>query len=86
MKTEQYIYGEKVRTSNIYPPIPLRQFDWQAVFDNDEPNDSGYMMIGYGATEAEAIEDLRLEFEASERIAAEDAREMAAACRFGEGA
>jgi hypothetical protein len=36
-------------------PIPDRRFDWSAVTDNYEPGCS----IGYGRTEAEAIEDLR---------------------------
>lgn len=48
----------KVNVSFIYPPIPLRQFDWCAYFDNDEPNDEGQMMMGYGRTEIEAIDDL----------------------------
>ena len=44
-------------------PIPLRQFDWVATFDDydgapiDENTASG-CPIGYGATEAEAIADL----------------------------
>lgn len=44
-----------IRTLYIYPPIPDRRFDWSAVTDNYEPN----MPIGYGRTEAEAIEDLK---------------------------
>lgn len=81
------LYGMKVRTTNIFPPIPLRQFDWQAVFDDDEPNDNGSMMVGYGSTEAEALEDLKNEFEASERFAAEDAAaEAHANSQFGVGA
>ena len=42
-------------TSHPYPPIPLRSMDWQACFDGEE-EDGPY---GYGATEAEAIEDLK---------------------------
>jgi hypothetical protein len=37
-------------------PIPLRQFDWSAVTDDYEPGDP----IGYGRTEAEAINDLAM--------------------------
>jgi hypothetical protein len=37
-------------------PIPLRQFDWSAVTDNYEPGSP----IGYGRTEAEAINDLMM--------------------------
>jgi hypothetical protein len=39
-------------------PIPLRQFDWEAWRDGDEPNDNGQMLVGYGRTESEAITDL----------------------------
>ena len=48
----------KIRTSFVYPPIPDRRFDWQAVYDDDEPNDNGQMDVGHGRTEAEAISDL----------------------------
>jgi hypothetical protein len=48
----------KIRTDNVYPPIPVRMFDWQAVYDDDEPDDDGHMAAGHGATEAEAIRDL----------------------------
>lgn len=48
----------KIRTDFIYPPIPIRSFDWQAVYDNDEPDDEGRMAHGNGATETEAIVDL----------------------------
>jgi hypothetical protein len=40
-------------------PIPPRQFDWTAVTDSYEPGHP----IGYGATEAEAIADLREQME-----------------------
>lgn len=50
--------GSKVITTNIFPPIPDRRFDWCAYFDGDEPNDNGSMMQGFGATESEAIDDL----------------------------
>lgn len=39
-------------------PIPLRQFDWCAYYDGDEPNDNGSMPHGEGATEAAAVVDL----------------------------
>lgn len=48
----------KIITAFMYPPIPVRSFDWQAHFDGDEPNDDGQMKCGHGATEAEAIADL----------------------------
>lgn len=45
---------QKIRTENIFPPIPIRAFDWCATFENYEPG----CPIGYGATEQEAIDDL----------------------------
>lgn len=48
----------KIITTFVYPPIPVRNMDWQAHFDGDEPNDDGHMLTGEGATEAEAIADL----------------------------
>ena len=48
----------KIITEHIYPSIPIRQFDWSAHWDGDEPNDDGHMHIGYGVTETEAIADL----------------------------
>ena len=44
----------KIVTNYIYPPIPLRQFDWSATYDNYEPG----CPIGYGSTEQDAIDDL----------------------------
>lgn len=51
----------KIRTENIYPPIPLRQFDWQATTDNYEPG----CPIGFGPTEQEAVADLLEQIEDS---------------------
>ncbi|WP_164749177.1 hypothetical protein [Mesorhizobium sp. M1A.F.Ca.IN.020.04.1.1] len=45
----------KVITSHIFPPIPVRCFDWCAWFDDLGADCSPY---GYGRTEEEAIEDL----------------------------
>lgn len=44
----------RIRTRNICPPIPLRQFDWCAWIDGEEERQE----YGYGRTEAEAISDL----------------------------
>ena len=44
----------KIITSFVNPPIPVRNFDWQAVLANYDGDDK----IGNGATEEEAIEDL----------------------------
>lgn len=43
-----------IHTTYVYPPIPDRSFDWSAAFDGYEPGD----IVGHGATEQEAIEDL----------------------------
>ena len=48
-----------VKTSHIYPPIPIRKFDWQAWVDGSD--ESG--PYGFGPTEQEAIEDLKEQLE-----------------------
>ena len=65
----------KIITEFVYPPIPLRDFDWSAVTDNYEPG----CPIGYGRTEEAAIADLMAEIEATEDVAAEDLAEDQAA-------
>jgi hypothetical protein len=45
----------KIETKCDPKPMPIRAFDWQATEEDYEPG----LPIGYGATEAEAIEDLR---------------------------
>jgi hypothetical protein len=42
----------KIVTRVIYPPIPIRDFDWCAHFDDEEGP------TGWGATEQAAIDDL----------------------------
>lgn len=44
-----------IKTEHVYPPIPLRQFDWRAWFEDDEHD----APCGWGKTEAEAIQDLK---------------------------
>lgn len=48
----------KIITRHVYPPIPIRSFDWCAWYDGDEPDDNGSMACGYGKTAQEAIDDL----------------------------
>lgn len=43
----------KIVTSHIYPPIPVRDWDWCAHYDGEEEAGN----YGWGATEAEAIQD-----------------------------
>lgn len=52
----------RIRTDFWMKPIPLRQFDWQAMRDGDEPP----CPIGFGRTEAEAIAALMQEIEFQE--------------------
>lgn len=45
----------KIHTTYVYPPIPIRLFDWSAVTDDyDGPGSP----IGHGPTEREAIAEL----------------------------
>ena len=39
-------------TAHVFPPIPMRWFDWCAHFDDPEG------LVGWGATEQSAIDDL----------------------------
>lgn len=51
---------EKILTRYAPPPIPIRDLDWDAVFENYEAGDP----IGYGPTEEDAIADLKDKMEA----------------------
>jgi hypothetical protein len=44
----------KIITGIVFPPIPVRQFDWSAVFEGYEPG----MHVGYGPNEEAAKADL----------------------------
>jgi len=46
----------EIKTEHVYPPIPIRSFDWCAWFDD---TDEETRRQGWGATEAEAIESLK---------------------------
>ena len=43
-----------IKTQFIYPPIPIRQYDWEAIREDYDEGD----FIGHGETEREAINDL----------------------------
>ena len=45
----------RIVTTWLYPPIPLREFDWRATFGDYEPGG----LIGYGRTRAAAVKDLQ---------------------------
>lgn len=51
----------KIKTEFVYPPIPLRQFDW-CVYDDDTYDGPG-SVIGHGRTEQEAIDDFKQSWE-----------------------
>ena len=51
----------KIRTEHVYPPIPIRQFDWCA-YDEDTYDGPG-SVLGHGATEEEAVADFREQWE-----------------------
>lgn len=53
----------KIETACICPPIPCRNFDWQATSEDYEEGDP----IGFGETEVEAIEDFKEKFEEAEK-------------------
>jgi hypothetical protein len=59
-KIGEKIKTKKIKTNNVYPPIPDRRFDWCAVTDNYDGEGSP---IGWGRTEEDAIEDLVAEIE-----------------------
>lgn len=52
--------ARKIITSHINPPIPFRGSDWVATFgDYDGAESSRPDPVGFGETEAAAVEDLR---------------------------
>lgn len=48
----------KIVTNCWAKPIPMRRFDCEAWYDDDEPDDYGNMAVGYGATVEGAVIDL----------------------------
>lgn len=42
-------------TEEVCPPIPIRRFDWRAWIDDGKEE----YLSGWGATELEAIDDLK---------------------------
>jgi hypothetical protein len=53
------VTAPKIITDYWRKPIPTDKFDWSAVEDGYEPP----MPVGHGATEAEAIADLKRQIE-----------------------
>ncbi len=52
----------RIRTEHVYPPIPIRNFDWRATLDDYEPG----CPMGEGPTEESAIADLFAQIRDSE--------------------
>lgn len=50
--------GHKIITNFVYPPIPIRNCDWSAVFDDYDGAEDSNCPLGRGATEKEAIQAL----------------------------
>jgi hypothetical protein len=50
-----------IHTEHVRPPIPVREYDWSAVFEDYEPG----QLMGWGATRAAAIADLLSQVESS---------------------
>lgn len=48
-------------TTFVFPPIPNRNFDWSAVYDNYDgaPDSENRNQVGHGPTEAAAVADLK---------------------------
>lgn len=58
----------KIITAYVFPPIPYRGNDWCAYSDDyDGAPDAGPQMVGWGATEAEAVADLKQQIEEEDR-------------------
>jgi hypothetical protein len=45
----------KIITDYVYPPIPIRDFDWCAFYEGEEESQN----YGWGKTEEEAIKELK---------------------------
>lgn len=56
----------KIKTENVYPPIPSRNHDWCAYDDNTYGGGPG-QPVGWGTTEAEAVADLLEKLEDAHR-------------------
>lgn len=52
--------GLRIKTEHVYPPIPIRSFDWCAWVDGE---DEETRIQGWGSTESEAIADLEEQIE-----------------------
>lgn len=59
----------KIETTFVYPPIPIRAFDYSAIdADTYDPDPECHSPVGWGATETEAIADLKDQLELGETV------------------
>ena len=64
--------GYTIHTECVYPPIPVRNYDWQAHLDDyDGAPDAGPQYEGTGRTEEDAIKDLLDQLEEADQERAE---------------
>ena len=50
---------DKIVTECVYPPIPIRDYDWRAWVVGEEPDAVYYKISGWGRDEKSAIADLK---------------------------
>ena len=50
--------GDPIVTRYVYPPIPVRSFDWAAYLDGQCGCPECHAPCGHGATEGEALQGL----------------------------
>ena len=55
-----------IKTEYVFPPIPYRGSDWVAYLADEDYDPEHHLPVGWGATEQEAIEDLKTQLEAVE--------------------
>ena len=61
IKMSENITEKKIVTGHMWPPIPIRSFDWIAYFDGEE-----HGARGFGKTKEEAIRKLHEEVKLTE--------------------
>ena len=62
----------KIETIHVRPPVSSTAYDWQAHF----PDDEGKGVVGYGATEVDALKDLCQQLRLSSDFWSEQHKEL----------
>lgn len=47
-----------IKTSYRRKPVRTDAYDWMASYASDEPDEDGMMLVGFGATSQDAVDDL----------------------------